>query len=174
MKYKETQAQVGMSINEAVQHLQTCWKNGEYVAMTFNNHVLYSDKVTLDSAYIECTGVDKRTYDVLCDHNGLFARGRAMLPQSHAHDWEHFAFEHAGNQFSEKAMHEMLDTIYALDHGFTNYDNIVNQLSQYSVEDQQMAVQMLGQFSDHGKGFIQRFENVQDFAAIGESADRFR
>ena len=58
MKY--TEIEFWGSIDEAVNELQK-YKD-EYVYIHFNGHKLYSDTVTLDSAYKEVTGMTKQEY----------------------------------------------------------------------------------------------------------------
>lgn len=58
--YEEIEFIIGCSIENAVDKLLSYNKK---VYGIFNGHVLYSDTVTLDSAYREITGISKEEYD---------------------------------------------------------------------------------------------------------------
>lgn len=47
---------LGTSLSEVVYRLWDYQKNGVFVSTEFNGHILYSDKVSLDGAYLEVTG----------------------------------------------------------------------------------------------------------------------
>jgi hypothetical protein len=51
------------SIDEAVEALLKAKANGEYAYVVFNDVILHSDTVTIDSAYKEITGYNKDEYD---------------------------------------------------------------------------------------------------------------
>ena len=52
-------------VEEAVEYLQECKKNGQNVYVDFNGHKLYSADVTLDSAYMEVIGMTKAEDDAI-------------------------------------------------------------------------------------------------------------
>lgn len=54
--YKEIDFGCGCSIQEAVKQLIEYITRGEFVCGEFNGHMLYSDTVSIDSAYLEITG----------------------------------------------------------------------------------------------------------------------
>ena len=61
--YKEIQFLIGWSIEDAVMELLSYKKKGELVRGEFNGHMLYSDKVTVDGAYMEILGCTKAEHD---------------------------------------------------------------------------------------------------------------
>lgn len=61
--YKEIELSAGCTIEEAVNELLYYKNKGIKVYGDFNGHKLYSDIVTIDSAYKEITGYTKEEYD---------------------------------------------------------------------------------------------------------------
>lgn len=55
-KYKEIEFNCGCTIKEAVLDLIKHAQREEFVCGSFNGHMLYSDTVSLDSAFLEITG----------------------------------------------------------------------------------------------------------------------
>lgn len=53
----------GSKLDEAVTMLQDYSRNGEKVCVEFNGVMLYSDTVTMDSAYLAVTGKTKKEFD---------------------------------------------------------------------------------------------------------------
>jgi len=51
------------AIEDCVEKLQKYNSRGEFVCFEFNGHMLYSDTVTLDSAFLEITGLTKSEHD---------------------------------------------------------------------------------------------------------------
>lgn len=62
-EYKELYVLVGASIEEVVLQLQYYQKRGCKACAEFNGVTLYSDTVTVDSAYVAITGGTKAEYD---------------------------------------------------------------------------------------------------------------
>ncbi|EES49497.1 hypothetical protein NE172_01900 [Clostridium botulinum] len=62
-KYEEIEFLVGNTIEGAVNELLDYKKKGKLVSGSFNGHVLYSDTVTMDSAFKEITGKTKFEFD---------------------------------------------------------------------------------------------------------------
>lgn len=60
--YREIEGYAGLTIEKAVLKLQRYHEIGEKVFMTFNGTELYSDTVTVDSAYLQITGMTKAEY----------------------------------------------------------------------------------------------------------------
>lgn len=61
--YREIEFYCGWTIERAVMELLEYQKNGELVCGDFNGHTLYSDNVTVDSAYLEILGKTKAEFD---------------------------------------------------------------------------------------------------------------
>ena len=51
------------TIDKAVEYLQECKRKGQNVYIEFNGNILYSADVTLDSAYLQITGLTKEESD---------------------------------------------------------------------------------------------------------------
>ena len=62
-EYKEIRFFAGCTIEHAVAELLEYKKRGELVCCSFNGHMLYSDNVTVDSAYLEIVGMTKEEFD---------------------------------------------------------------------------------------------------------------
>ena len=61
--YREIEFLCGWDIKRAVIELLEYKEKGELVCGEFNGHMLYSDTVTMDSAYLEITGKTKADFD---------------------------------------------------------------------------------------------------------------
>lgn len=61
--YKKIEFYTGCDIAMAVNKLLEYKDKGEYACGEFNGHMLYSDNVTVDSAYLEITGKTKADFD---------------------------------------------------------------------------------------------------------------
>lgn len=82
-KYLELDLYAGCSLDTAVNTLFEC--NGKYdlpVCANFNGHMLYSDSVTMDSAYLECVG---------CTKEEFAENQRKLLEEYERHKQEHEA-----------------------------------------------------------------------------------
>ena len=62
-KYREIEFLCGWNIERAVIELLEYKEKGESVCGEFNGHMLYSDTVTMDGAYLEITGKNKNDFD---------------------------------------------------------------------------------------------------------------
>lgn len=62
-KYEQVKFLPGSTIDEVVSGLLSYREKGELVVSKFNGVTLYSDTVTLDSAYQEITGKTKMEFD---------------------------------------------------------------------------------------------------------------
>ena len=60
---KKIELPIGSNIDKAVNKLLEAKSRGESVYCEFNGHILYSDTVTMDSAYLEITGLTKEAHD---------------------------------------------------------------------------------------------------------------
>lgn len=63
MEYREIEVLAGQRLNAVVEELLEYKKRGKFVCAKFNDHMLYSDTVTMDSAYLEITGKSKADFD---------------------------------------------------------------------------------------------------------------
>lgn len=61
--YKKIEFYAGCNIERAVHQLLEYKENGELACGSFNGHMLYSDNVTVDSAYLEILGKTKAEWD---------------------------------------------------------------------------------------------------------------
>ena len=55
------------TIEEAVIELHDDIKHGKLTCINFNGHMLYSDTVTMDGAYLEITGMTKSEHEKKCE-----------------------------------------------------------------------------------------------------------
>lgn len=62
-RYKKVDVVLGGTLEDCVNLLLECKLRGELACLEFNGHKLYSDSVTMDSAYLECTGYTKAEFD---------------------------------------------------------------------------------------------------------------
>jgi hypothetical protein len=62
-KYEQVKLSLGSSIERAVNELLSYREKGKLAVVKFNGVTLYSDTVTLDSAYREITGKTKTEFD---------------------------------------------------------------------------------------------------------------
>ncbi|WP_206459395.1 hypothetical protein [Anaerovorax sp. IOR16] len=63
-KYKEIDFIIGNTIEQAVNELLYYKRQGILACGTFNGHVLYSDTVSMDSAYLEIIGKTKNQFEL--------------------------------------------------------------------------------------------------------------
>lgn len=61
--YRKIEFYCGCDLSTAVMELLEYKERGELVCGDFNGHMLYSDTVTMDGAYLEIVGVTKAEYD---------------------------------------------------------------------------------------------------------------
>ncbi|NFH91952.1 hypothetical protein FDA33_17490 [Clostridium botulinum] len=62
-KYEAIDLLAGSTIEDVVNELLNYKKKGKLVSGSFNGHILYSDTVTMDSAFKEITGKTKSEFD---------------------------------------------------------------------------------------------------------------
>lgn len=67
-KYKRINFSIGSSVKEAVNELLLFKEKGEFVSGNFNGVTLYSNTVTLDSAYLAITGKTYKEFVSLYRH----------------------------------------------------------------------------------------------------------
>lgn len=63
IEIEEIELYAGCSIDDAVATLQKEKEKGRSVYCDFNGHKLFSDNVTIDSAYVQITGMNKAAHD---------------------------------------------------------------------------------------------------------------
>lgn len=61
--YREIEFRAGCDIETAVHKLLDCKEKGELACGSFNGHMLYSDKVTVNDAYMDIIGKTKAEWD---------------------------------------------------------------------------------------------------------------
>jgi len=61
--YEEIKFKLGDTVEQAVNLLLSYKEEGKLVFGKFNGVILYSDEVTMDSAYQEITGITKAEFD---------------------------------------------------------------------------------------------------------------
>ena len=135
-KYKIIEFDGYTSIEKAVAILQEYNSREQFVCGTFNGHTLYSDKITIDSAYLELFGKskedfekDKQAYleDLKQKHaeyesrlpklrEEWIAKGREILAKEYWNDWEKCVLNQV-NQLYENLPKQCLELVEILDAG---------------------------------------------------------
>ncbi|MBG9693331.1 hypothetical protein ABD91_21590 [Lysinibacillus sphaericus] len=67
-KYEKINFLVGNTVEQAVKELLSYKEEGKLVCGEFNGVVLYSDTVTMDSAYQKITGKTKAEFDQFVEY----------------------------------------------------------------------------------------------------------
>lgn len=135
-KYKEIRFRGHTDVEEAVAILQEYNSRGELVCGSFNGHMLYSDRVTIDSAYFELFGKSKADYErakqeclegLKQEHvayesrlpelmNEWIARGRDILAEEYWDEWGKCVLSQS-NQLYENLPKQCLDVVEVLNAG---------------------------------------------------------
>ena len=79
---KEIKIEKGAILDEVVEELIKERENGKHVFVVFDDVKLYSDNVTLDSAYQDVCGCTKEEYDCMYDHSEAFNGMKEMFAVS--------------------------------------------------------------------------------------------
>ena len=83
-KFEEIETYAGESIDTAVEKLLEAKKEGKHAYCKFNDVILDSDTVTLDSAYIEIVGCTKKEHEERIRKGAEEARKRRFLEEKEA------------------------------------------------------------------------------------------
>lgn len=169
-KYKEIEFNGYTSIEEAVAILHEYNSRGELVCGTFNGHILYSDKVTIDSAYFEVFGMSKEDFEKAkqeCmeglkqghaeyEHklpelmNEWVAKGREMLAEEHWEDWDKCVLNQS-NQLYENLPKQCLEVVEVLNSDCSLEEaKVILEQQEHSGASFVLVLEMIKQFSHRG------------------------
>ena len=176
-KYKEIKFSGYTDIEGAVAILQEYNSRGELVCGTFNGHILYSDKVTIDSAYFELFGMSKEDFEKAKQEclKGLkqehaeyehklpelmeewIAKGREILAKEYWEDWEKCVLNQS-NQLYEYLPKQCLEVVEILDAG-CSLEVAKSLLEQqgHSGASLVLVLEMIKQFSHRGRELADLF-----------------
>lgn len=137
MNYRKVELYYGCNIETAVAILLKHKENGELVSADFNGHMLYSDNVTLDSAYLEITGKTKAEWDKEREqartrkiredeeHKAMIPelskewidKGHKILDEKYWSEWDKCVPIRLGNLYRGMELKSCLDIIEPLNNG---------------------------------------------------------
>ena len=136
-EYKELYVLAGASIEDVVRDLIVYKKHGLKACAEFNGVMLYSDTVTLDSAYIAITGVTKAEYNAVQkamleqyiqrenEHKGCITKlieewkekGRLILDEKYWSHWDDILPVRLSDIYHGMELPMCLDIVKALNNG---------------------------------------------------------
>lgn len=176
-KYKEIRFRGYTDIKEAVAILQEYNSRGELVCGTFNGHILYSDQVTIDSAYFDLFGMSKEDFErakqeclegLKQEHaeyerklpelmNEWITMGREILAEEHWDDWEKYVLNQS-NQLYENLPKQCLEVVEALNAGCSLEEaKAVLEQQGHSGASLVLVLDMIKQFSHRGRELADLF-----------------
>lgn len=172
--YKEIELWAGCSIETAVAELLEYREKGKLVCANFNDHMLYSDTVTIEGAYLEITGMTKAEYDKYMEDyiEGIRKReeehkakipeltkewiekGHAILDEKYWSYWENIVPIRLGDLYHGFELGCCLDIVKALNdgHSFEDAEKIIDEQG-HSGMSYSLVRAMVRDFCDRGKDF---------------------
>lgn len=176
-KYKEIEFDGCTDIEKAVAILQKYNRRKKLVCGTFNGHILYSDKVTIDSAYLELFGKSKEDFEKerqACLENlnqehaeyesklpelmdEWIAKGQEILAKEYWDKWEVCVLKQS-NQLYENLPPKCLDIVEALnaDCSLKEAKEMLEQQG-HSGASLGLILEMIKQFSHRGAALADLF-----------------
>ena len=170
-KYKEIKVLPGVTIDEYVNELLMYKEKGELVYGSFNGHILYSDKVTLDDAYKQITGRSKEEYckeiEDFLGRSKKFKRripelskfwmeeGRKVLEEDKWGEWDRVVPIRLNDLNEGISLSQCLDIIKLLNDGksFKHIKRLV-ETQEHSAVSFGLLCSMLKQFSTKGNELV--------------------
>ena len=152
----------GGSLEDVVSVLLDAKARGESVYCEFEGHKLHSDNITMDSAFLEVTGLDKEDYDreqtkIKRAKENIpvwIKEGEALIfPERHK-KWKECVKARAADIYHGQDLDMALDIMKALDDGASieEAQDIFNHQSHSSVTDS-FVRNMIFSFSSRGPEF---------------------
>ena len=152
----------GSSLEDVVSVLLDTKERGESVYCEFEGHKLHSDNITMDSAFLEVTGLDKEDYDreqskIKRAKENIpvwIKEGEALIfPERHK-KWKECVKARAADIYHGQDLDMALDIMKALDDGASieEAQDIFNHQSHSSVTDS-FVRNMIFSFSSRGPEF---------------------
>ncbi len=176
-KYKEIRFKGYTDIEEAVAILHEYNNRGELVCGTFNGHILYSDQVTIDSAYFELFGMPKEDFEKAKQEclEGLkqghaeyerklpelmeewIAKGREILAKEYWEDWEKYVLNRS-NQLYENLPKQCLEVVEVLNSDCSLEEaKVILEQQGHSGASLVLVLEMIKQFSHRGRELADLF-----------------
>jgi len=175
MDYTEIQFKLGSTIFMAVNKLLRYKEEGKLVCGKFNDHMLYSDTVTLDLAYKQITGMTKSEFDEAekkrqneyelhkQEHKQKIPelikewikKGHDVLSENKWDLWDECVPIRLGDLYEGMELGCCLDIIYRLKDG-KSFDEVKNFFNNqgHSGMSHSVVCSMIYSFYDKGKEFI--------------------
>lgn len=174
--YRKIEFSLGCTVEDAVLKLLEYKENEELVCGNFNDHMLYSDTVTMDSAYIEIAGKTKEELDndyKECreriireqeEHNAKIPKlteewiqkGHKILDEKYHEEWDKVVPIRLSDLYEGMELKACLDIIKPLNNGCSLEEAkeiIENQ--GHSGMSFSLVRSMVGCFCDRGKEFAE-------------------
>ncbi len=169
-KYEEIRFDGYTDIERAVAILQEYNNRGELVYGTFNGHILYSDKITMDGAYFEIFGQSKADFERARQEcledleqkraeyerslpeltNEWIAKGREVLAEEHWNKWEKCVLSRV-NLLYENLPDQCLEVVSALNAGCSLAEaKAILEQQGHSGASLAIVLDMIKQFSHRG------------------------
>lgn len=185
--YKQLEASeiVGCSIEAVVEKLQFLERCGTPTCADFNGHLLYSDTVTIDSAYLEITGMTKEQRDQAYKreldelqkklHDFQFEipqlakeymeQGRAVLDEAYWETWDRVVVFRLHDIYHGKELGACLEVVKALseneEQAFETAHEILES-QHHSGHSSRLVLSMVITLCDKGKAFADYLEAINE------------
>ena len=162
-------------LDDAVRLLWDYRKAGILAYIYFNEHYLYSDEVTMDGAYMECTGKTKAEFDEdqrkwreeyrrhKEEHEAAIpqlteewvAKGHEILDSKYWEQWDKIVPIRLGDLYEGMELGDTLEIVEHLNSGgsFEDADRIMRDEQDHSGMSASLVIAMVSEFCDRGKEF---------------------
>ena len=174
-KYKQIEFFAGNTIEQAVNELLTYKEKGQIVYGKFNGITLYSDTVTMDSAYQEITGkskveFDKEQQDWIENYKSKkqehkqkipelskmwMQKGREILAEDKWEYWDEIVPIRLGDLYEGMELGNCLNIIKELNKGDLEKAKEVIENQNHSGMSFSLVCAMVKEFSDKGLEFVE-------------------
>ena len=166
----------GMNLDQAVELLLEYKKEGKSVYCEFNGHKLYSDNVTIDSAYMEVIGMTKTEFDKeqqewLENHKKeeeqakkiaiekipeWIEKGKKYIYPQNLYSWEECVIDRAEDIYHGEDLNVALQAIEALSNGesFENVNKLINE-QNHSGSSHSTIMSIIVRFCKNGPEFYE-------------------
>lgn len=175
-EYQTIDISIGSSIEDAVKLLQKCKETGVLAKIDFNGHILYSDTVALDSAYLEIIG---KTFEEFKDDKekslkqwkkqkrdhkkalpqkikSWIEKGKGILDNKYWDKWIEIVPIRGNDLYQGLELDASLEAVDALNKGlsFKEVSEIlINQC--HSGGSHHITCSLIHEFADRGKDFVE-------------------
>lgn len=173
-KYTEIHFDMGCNLDEVVLGLVDRAKNGQFVSCECNGVILYSDTVSMDSAYLAVTGksyfdsvnyVTKLRASLIAEEEEhkkqipeltkiWIEKGHAILPDNKWLQWDEWVPDRLNDLYNGEELGACLDIIEAINNKSLEDAVIVMHNQGHSGMSWGLVKLMVKTFSDRGEEFI--------------------